>query len=81
MLAAGECGRGEAMHGAILQCPATSVLVVDHGMHMWMKQVGLALVAAGGTLVAVYATTAPQSAVATPPVSRLVDLGGVATAD
>jgi len=44
-------------------------------MLMWMKQVGLVLVAAGGTLVAVYATTAPQSAMATPPVSRLVDLG------
>ena len=61
---------------SILQCPATSaVIVVDHRMHMWMKQVGLALVAAGGTLVAVYATTAPQSAMATPPVSRLADLG------
>ena len=42
---------------------------------MWMKQIGLALVAAGGTLVAVFATAMPQSAVATAPVPRLADLG------
>jgi len=42
---------------------------------MWMKQVSLGLVAAFGSLVAVYATTARQSVMTTPPVSRLVDLG------
>ena len=44
-------------------------------MHLWIRQLSLGLVAACGSLVAVYATTAPQSAMATPPVSRLVDLG------
>jgi feruloyl esterase len=44
-------------------------------MHLWIRQVSLGLVAAVGSLVAVYATTAPQSAIATPPAPRLVDLG------
>ena len=43
-------------------------------MHMRIMQVRLGLVAAG-SLVAVYAATTPQSAMATPPVSRLADLG------
>ena len=44
-------------------------------MHLWIRQVSLGLVAAFGSLAAVFATTPPQSAVATPPVSRLADLG------
>lgn len=44
-------------------------------MHLWIKQVSLGLVAAGGSLVAVYAASAPQTAVATPAASRLADLG------
>src|SRR5436190_11384245 len=46
-----------------------------HSMHLWIRQISLGLVAAFGSLVAVYATTTPQSATATPPVSRLADLG------
>jgi feruloyl esterase len=44
-------------------------------MHMWIKQAGLSVVVAGGSLVAVFATGMPQSAVATAPVPRLADLG------
>ena len=44
-------------------------------MRLWIRKVGLGLVAGCGSLVAVYATTAAQSAVATRPVSRLADLG------
>ena len=44
-------------------------------MHLWFRQVSLGLVAACGSLVAVYGTTGAQSAMATPPVSRLADLG------